>query len=128
MIYRYSRGFGLIAPYLGSDSFFNKPNGLYGLLFYTAESLLGNYHTFTKPILLYIVCNISTKFVVLKNVFEHMRGMYWYFSINTRFFFASIFTWHSWSSQNYQVYANYMKPHKFTHYSINWTVCGGLIS
>lgn len=41
---RYARGFGLIAPIFGTDSFFNKPNGLYGLLFYTIESLLGNYH------------------------------------------------------------------------------------
>ncbi|XP_055297430.1 vitamin K epoxide reductase complex subunit 1-like protein 1 [Sitodiplosis mosellana] len=37
----YGRGFGLIAPYFGSDSFFNQPNGLWGLMFYTTESLLG---------------------------------------------------------------------------------------
>jgi len=36
-----ARGFGLVAPLLGSDSFFNKPNGLYGLLYYTIVSLLG---------------------------------------------------------------------------------------
>lgn len=45
-----ARGFGLVAPLLGSDSFFNKPNGLYGLLYYTIVSLLGKYNILTPKI------------------------------------------------------------------------------
>ncbi|XP_031629450.1 vitamin K epoxide reductase complex subunit 1-like [Contarinia nasturtii] len=37
----YSSGFGLIAPYLGNDSFLNVSNGIFGLLFYTIELILG---------------------------------------------------------------------------------------
>lgn len=51
----YARGFGLVAPLLGSDSFFNKPNGLYGLLFYTIESLLGKWRGLTPKICWFLV-------------------------------------------------------------------------
>ncbi|PIK42708.1 hypothetical protein BSL78_20432 [Apostichopus japonicus] len=42
---KYGRGFGLVTPILGEQSFLNVPNSIYGLIFYSLQMYLCTVHT-----------------------------------------------------------------------------------
>uniref|UniRef100_A0A5F8GDN2 Vitamin K epoxide reductase domain-containing protein n=1 Tax=Monodelphis domestica TaxID=13616 RepID=A0A5F8GDN2_MONDO len=41
--FRWSKGFGLVEPFLGPDSILNQSNSIFGLIFYSQQLLLGCY-------------------------------------------------------------------------------------